>query len=250
MPVMTGPTNKPDDPSRTKSFPRRSVHGRRRGRRLRPGLQRLLNDLLPQLRIELPGPGARLDLAKLFGQKPRDIWLEIGFGGGEHLAWQAERHPDIGFLGAEHFVNGLAGLLRFVRDHDLANVRLLQGDGRDLLDVLPNACLGRVFIFFPDPWRKLRHHKRRIVRHATLDRLADLMKDGAELRIATDHTDYLRWILECAGTHPAFCWLARGPADWRRRPEDWPPTRYELKALGQGRKPVYLRFERRPRGTG
>jgi tRNA (guanine-N7-)-methyltransferase len=141
-------------------------------------------------------------------------------------------------------------LLRFVRDRDLTNLRLLQGDGRDLLDVLPGACLGRVFILFPDPWHKLRHHKRRIVRPATLDRLADLMRDGAELRIATDHPEYLRWILECAGTHPAFRWLARGPADWRLRPEDWPPTRYELKALGQGQKPVYLRFERRPRGVG
>lgn len=242
---MTGPA---DNSLEDQSYPRRSLHGRRRGRRLRPGLQRLLSDLYPQVRIELPVPDPPLDPAGLFPGAPVDIWLEIGFGGGEHLAWQAERHPNIGFLGAEYFVNGVAGLLRLIRDHELENLRILQGDGRDLLDALPANCLGRVFMLFPDPWRKMRHHKRRIVQRETLDRLADLMKDGAELRIATDHPEYLRWILERACAHPGFVWLARGPADWRTRPADWPPTRYEQKALGKGRRPTYLRFQRRPRG--
>ncbi len=116
-----------------------------------------------------------------------------------------------------------------------------------MLDTLPENSLARVFILFPDPWPKLRHHKRRIAGRAALDRLAGLMTDGAELRLATDHPDYLPWILERATSHPAFEWLARGPADWRHRPADWPATRYELKAIEEGRTPCYLRFRRRPR---
>ena len=243
----TGPTD--GDPGGGRSLRRRGLYGRRHGRRLRPGLERLLQDMLPKVRIEPPPAGGRLDPAALFSKSPAEIWLEIGFGGGEHLAWQAERNPDIGILGAEFFVNGVAALLRLLRDRALDNVRVVLGDGRDLLDALPAASLGRVFILFPDPWGKMRHHKRRIVQRETLDRLAELMADGAELRLATDHPEYLGWILERVCGHPDFQWLARRPIDWRERPPDWPPTRYERKALGQGRRPVYLRFSRRPRAS-
>ncbi|MGF1610156.1 MAG: tRNA (guanosine(46)-N7)-methyltransferase TrmB, partial [Kiloniellales bacterium] len=193
-----------------------------------------------------PAPPAQLDPAALF-PKADDLWVEIGFGGGEHLAWQAARHPAVGFLGAEYFVNGVASLLSLVEREDLDNVRIHQGDGRDLLAALPDGVLGRVFILFPDPWRKTRHYKRRIVQRETLDDLARVMRDGAELRLATDHQDYLVWMLEHASAHPDFRWLARGPEDWRRRPDDWPETRYEAKAIDAGRRPAYLRFERRPR---
>ncbi len=223
----------------------RAFYGRRRGRRLRPGLKSLLEELLPRLAVALPAAGGRLDPAALFDSAPEEIWLEIGFGAGEHLAWQAERHPGSGFLGAECFVNGVAGLLREVRERGLANVRIHHGDGRDLLDALAPGSLDRVFILFPDPWPKARHHKRRLIRDQTLDRLAEVMKDGVELRLATDDMDYLSWILERLIRHPAFEWLARGPRDWRERPADWPPTRYEIKALDQGREPMYLRFRRR-----
>ena len=226
---------------------RRSLHGRRQGRPLRADRRRLLQELLPEIRIDPPPPGRTFDPAALFARRPAAVWLEIGFGSGEHLAWQAERNPGIGFLGAEYFVNGVAALLRQIEDRGLDNVRILQGDARALLDVLPAESLARVFILFPDPWPKTRHHKRRIVQHETLTRLAKLMTNGAELRVATDDPAYQGWILEHAVAHSAFCWLAEGPGDWRARPADWPPTRYEQKAIEDGRRPAYLRFRRRTR---
>ena len=206
-----------------------------------------MDTLLPALGVDLPPPGEKLDLSAAFPDRPRQVWLEIGFGGGEHLAWQAERHPDVGVIGAEVFEQGVARLLRRIDDGGLANVRVHHGDARDLIDALPARAIGRVFILFPDPWPKVRHHKRRLVRTETLAALAELMADGAELRLATDDMDYARWILERLVPHPAFEWLARGPADWRTRPDDWPATRYETKACAQGRQPVFLRFRRRPR---
>ena len=212
-------------------------------------MKTLLETLLPRLQVTLPASGGPLDPVELFGGIRGQVWLEIGFGAGEHLAWQAAQHPEVAILGAEVFVNGIAALLRRIDALQLANVRVFQGDGRDLLDVLPENSLSRVFILFPDPWPKQRHHKRRIVQAALLDRLASVMKDGAELRMATDHADYLRWMLEVATAHPAFRWLASEPGDWRERPADWPASRYELKALGEGLAPTYLRFVRRRRGA-
>ena len=228
---------------------RRAFYGRRKGRRLRPGLKALLDEILPKIAVSLPQDGGKLDPATLFDGRRAGFALEIGFGGGEHLAWQAERHPEIGFLGAEYFVNGVAGLLRRIGDRSLDNVRIYHGDARDLLDALPERSLDRAYILFPDPWPKARHHKRRIVQDQTLARIAAVLKDGVELRLATDDMDYLRWMLERLLRSPNFEWLARGPRDWRERPEDWPPTRYEGKAVGQGRRPVYLRFRRRPRAA-
>jgi tRNA (guanine-N7-)-methyltransferase len=244
---MTGKGGGSDASSGRPGAPRRGTHGRRRGRPLRRGLKTLLETLLPRLQVVLPPSGGPLDPAELLGGGPDQLWLEIGFGAGEHLALQAARHPEVAMLGAEVFVNGIAGLLRRIDTLRLTNVRVFQGDGRDLLDALPESSLSRVFILFPDPWPKRRHHKRRIVQAALLDRLAHVMKDGAELRMATDHRDYLCWMLEVATAHPAFRWLARGPRDWRERPADWPVSRYEVKALGEGLSPTYLRFVRRRR---
>ena len=226
---------------------RRAFYGRRQGRRLRLGLKALLDELLPRVAVGLPQDGGALDPATLFDGRHAGYALEIGFGAGEHLAWQAERHPEIGFLGAEYFVNGVAGLLRRIRDRGLDNVRIYHGDARDLLDALPARSLDRAYILFPDPWPKARHHKRRIVQDQTLARLAQAMRDEVELRLATDDMDYLRWMLERLLRSPDFEWLARGPRDWRDRPDDWPRTRYEIKAVDQGRRPVFLRFRRRPR---
>jgi tRNA (guanine-N7-)-methyltransferase len=220
------------------------LYGRRRGRPLRPGRQLLQQELLPRLAIALPETGP-LDPASLFPTAPAAIWLEIGFGGGEHLAEQAERHPEIGFIGSEVFENGIARLVAEIARRGLGNVRLFADDARLLLDRLAPASLGRVFILFPDPWPKMRHHKRRLVAPATLDRLAILMPPGAELRLATDDPGYLGWMLAHVTAHPAFAWLARRPADWRERPADWPVTRYEEKARAAGRAPVFLRFRRR-----
>jgi tRNA (guanine-N7-)-methyltransferase len=229
------------------SRPQRLIHtfGRRRGRRLRTGQQALLADLLPQIKVKAP-PAAPADL---FAPPPRAVWLEIGFGGGEHLAAQAASHPEIGFIGCEPFVNGVVSLVAQVRARALGNVRIWQGDARALLAGLPAGSIGRAFILFPDPWPKLRHHKRRLITADFLDGLARVLVAGAELRVATDDPGYLVWVLERLTAHPSFAWTARGPADWRHRPDDWPPTRYEAKALAAGRKPAYLRFLRTDRAA-
>ena len=198
------------------------------------------------MRIDLPEHGV-LDPQRLFPAPPAEIWLEIGFGAGEHLAENAVAHPDVGFLGAEVFENGVVKLLAEVQRRELANIRIFVDDARLLLAALPEACLGRVFILFPDPWPKARHHKRRMVSLETLDQLARTMQGGAELRLATDDVGYLRAMLERVPGHPDFEWLARGPADWLQRPPDWPATRYEAKAVAAGRTPHFLRCSRRPR---
>ena len=225
------------------------IYGRRRGRRLRTGQRDLLANLLPALSFEVPEQG-QLDPLSLFPAEPADLWLEIGFGAGEHLAQQARAHPEIGFLGAEVFENGVVKLLAEVQRQGLRNVRVLVDDARLLLAALPERSLGRAFILFPDPWPKQRHHKRRMVSPATLDALARALKDGAELRLATDDPGYLRRMLELAPVHPAFEWQARGPRDWRERPPDWPATRYEGKAIAASRIPHFLRLRRKPRKPG
>jgi tRNA (guanine-N7-)-methyltransferase len=227
---------------------RLSLYGRRRGRGLRPGRRDLLSSLLPRLRIAPPVEG-RLDAARLFGRPLADLWLEIGFGGGEHLVAQARRNPDVGFLGCEPFVDGVAGLLAHVAREGIDNVRILDDDGRLLLEWLPDAALGRVFVLFCDPWPKRRHHKRRLLQADVLDALARTMRDGAELRFATDHAEYAAWSLERVRSHRAFAWPARTPRDWREPPVDGVATRYEEKAWAAGRPCVYLSFLRRPRAA-
>ncbi len=225
----------------------RRLSGRRHGRKLRQGLERLITDLLPRVAVSLPSGGARVDPKEIFDRAPERLWLEIGFGSGEHLAWQAKTHPDVQILGAEIYVNGIAALLREIDQAHLTNVRIFEGDGLDLLQALPDASVERVYALFPDPWPKRRHQKRRLIQAPTLDCFARVMRDGAELRIATDHSGYLCWILERACRHGDFAWVAEGPKDWRFRGDDGPATRFETKAIEQGRSPAYLRFRRRPR---
>jgi tRNA (guanine-N7-)-methyltransferase len=220
------------------------VYGRRRGRPLRQGRRILTESLLPRIAIALPEERA-LDPKTVFPTPPAAVWLEIGFGAGEHLAAQAEAHPAIGFIGCEVFESGIARLLGEIARGGLDNIRIFADDARLLLDCLKPASIGRVFILFPDPWPKQRHHKRRLVAPITLDRLAIVMQSGAELRLATDDRDYLAWMLEHATAHPDFVWAARRPADWRERAPDWPATRYEEKARAAGRSPAFLRFIRR-----
>lgn len=231
---------------------RELFYGRRRGRPLRSGQRERRATLLPLVSFDLP-QHSRLDPLALFDAPPREVWLEIGFGGGEHLAAQAARHPEIGLIGCEVFENGVAKLLGDIERRGLTNIRIHPDDARPLLAALAPASIGRVFILFPDPWPKARHHKRRLVAPATLDRLAEIMTDGAELRLATDDPGYFSWMLEHTTNHPAFAWTARRPADWRARPDncpdDWPATRYEEKARKAGRVPGFLRFMRRPRQT-
>jgi len=226
------------------------LHGRRKGRPLRPAQQRVLDALGPRLDITVPGDGAAIDPAGLFPCRPRAVWLEIGFGAGEHLVAQAEANPDVGLIGAEVFQDGIAKMLRRLEHAGSTNVRIYTGDARDLLAVLPDACLERVFVLFPDPWPKTKHHKRRLIQATYLDALARVLVDEGDLRLATDDPSYQGWMAVELHRHPAFAWTARRPADWRTRPADWPPTRYEQKAVDAGRRPVFLRYRRRPRGGG
>jgi tRNA (guanine-N7-)-methyltransferase len=212
---------------------------------LRPGRRRLLEELLPQLAID-PAAGS-VDPAGLFDKPTDDIWLEVGFGGGEHLAAQARAHPEIGLIGCEPFINGVAKALSLIDAEKLTNVRIVADDARPLIDVLPDGSIGRLFLLFPDPWPKKRHHARRFVSPESLDVLARILRDGAELRMASDDMEYIRWMLFHTLSHGAFEWLARGSDDWRRRPDDWPATRYEEKAVKTDATCVFLRFRRRPR---
>lgn len=222
------------------------VYGRRKGKKLRPGRQALVDELLPRLQIELPESGP-LDIASLFPRPIAGLWLEIGFGAGEHLVAQARAHPELGFIGCEPYLNGMAACVAQVAESGLDNIRLWGGDARLVLERLPQATLGRAYILFPDPWPKTRHHRRRIVSTPVLDMLAAALTDEAELRLATDHMGYARWMLAHLMRHPAFEWLAERPADWQNRAVDETPTRYEQKALAAGQKPIYLRYRRRPR---
>ena len=209
-----------------------------------------MRTLLPQLAIGLPPAGDTLLLDRLFPTSPRRLWLEIGFGSGEHLAELAARHGDTGFLGCEIFLNGIAALLDHVVRRCLSNVRIHPDDARALLDALPAASIERAFLLFPDPWPKRRHQDRRFIRPENLARLARVLSDGAGLEVASDDPGYIAWTLEHVLRHGAFEWLARRPCDWRERPTDWPATRYEMKALAAGRPASYLRFRRRPRSEG
>jgi tRNA (guanine-N7-)-methyltransferase len=222
------------------------LYGRSRGHKLRQGRQALFDRLLPALTVTLPDTGP-LDPARAFGRAPKALWLEVGFGGGEHLAHQAAANPSVSMIGCEPFIDGVATLLTRIESERLGNIRLFPDDGRVLLDHLPDACLDRAFVLFSDPWPKKRHNKRRFIGRETVDTLARCLKDGAELRFASDDMSYIDWTLGFVTNHPAFAWTARRPADWRERPADACVTRYEAKALKAGKAPVYLSFLRRPR---
>ena len=174
----------------------------------------------------------------------REVWLEIGFGGGEHLIAQAEANPHIGLIGCEPFQDGVAKVIAEIDAKELRNILLHPDDARDLLRWLPAASISRAFILFPDPWPKKRHIKRRLLNPHTLDLLARVMQPGAELRFATDIADYVRTALLAITIHEGFRWPATGPADWRVRPADWPETRYEQKAKREGRRCYYFSFRR------
>ena len=227
--------------------PRRNFYGRLKGKTLKKSQRGYLDEDLSAL-----SPGAvswednpsrdLLDLEGLFNGKP--VWLEIGFGGGEHLVHQAAQNSDVGIIGCEPYLNGVAMLLGKVRRAGVKNLAVHPGDARDLFDVLPEASVSRAFLLYPDPWPKARHHRRRFVTPDHLEPLARVMKPGAIFRVATDIPDYVRQTLEQVPRH-GFDWLAERPADWREPWDDWLSTRYEQKALREDRTPHYLTFRRR-----
>ncbi len=219
-------------------------YGRRKARPLTERKKRLLAELLPQLRLALDRPSPPSPTT-LFPVPVREVWLEIGFGAGEHLIWQAEHHTHIGFIGCEPFINGVGSLLGVIEDRGLKTIRIHDGDAREVLAWLPDASIGRVFLLFPDPWPKTRHLKRRLLSLETAAELARVLRRGGEFRFASDNCDYVAQALLTLQANGRFDWLAEGPSSWRARPPDWPETRYERKALREGRRTAYLGFRRR-----
>lgn len=224
----------------------RNFYGRRSGKTLRPAQRDYLRDLdvlgLEGVDADSNPDRAALDLQAVFGDA-RPVWLEIGFGSGEHLVHQAAANPGVGFIGCEPFINGVATLLGKIRKAGVTNIRVHPGDARELFDVLPAASIDKAFLLYPDPWPKARHHRRRFVTPEHLEPLARVMRPGAEFRVATDIGDYVRQTLEEV-PRAGFAWLAEGPDDWRDPWGDWLSTRYEAKALREGRTPHYLTFRR------
>lgn len=225
---------------------RRHVYGRTKGKALKPRQANLMETLLPRVSISIGE--TPLDPQSLFGDV-EDVWLEIGFGGGEHLAHQADTHRHVGIMGCEPFVNGVAKLVIEIEQRNLTNVRILNDDARFLLEKLTPASLSRVFILYPDPWPKKRHNKRRFVNLETLAFLASALKPGGELRFASDIPDYIAWTLAHVSRFnrergETFRWNAECADDWRKPYEGWPGTRYEAKAIREGRTPAYLSFRR------
>ncbi|HEX6957036.1 MAG TPA: tRNA (guanosine(46)-N7)-methyltransferase TrmB [Ferrovibrio sp.] len=232
-----------------KVFGRRLIYGRRRGRKLSPTRESRFETWLPRVGFALPPPDRPLDPATLFGAPKQAYWLEIGFGDGTHLWTLAQQHPEIGFIGVEPYLHGVAKLVMRIADAAEAggyadNIRILTDDARLLLKALPDASIARGFVLFPDPWPKKRHNWRRIVNAETLADWARLLPPGGELRLATDVPDYQRWMLRHVLAEPRFGWLAERSADWRQRPADWPASKYEQKAIAAGRRPQYYRLRR------
>ncbi|MFG1299597.1 tRNA (guanine(46)-N(7))-methyltransferase TrmB [Xanthobacter sp. V3C-3] len=226
-----------DDPDRQGAF-----YGRRVGKALRVAQQDAMVRLLPLHRMTLEEAATP---AALFPRPVEGVWLEIGFGGGEHLLGHAARRPELGFIGVEPFVNGMARMLVDLAKTDIDTIRLFDLDAALLLDRLPTASLEGADLFYPDPWPKRRHWKRRFVRPDNLDRLARVIRPGGVFRFASDVTHYVGWTLAAVRDHGAFRWTAERADDWRTPYPGWTGTRYEAKAIEEGRTPTYLTFERR-----
>ena len=224
--------------------PHRNFYGRLKGKHLKKSQEGYLAEDLAAL-----SPGSvswdenpardNLDLDALFGG--RDVWLEVGFGGGEHVVHQAASNPDISIIGCEPYINGVAMLLGKMRTAGVENLRIHPGDVRDMFDVLPDQSISKAFLLYPDPWPKSRHHRRRFVTPEHLVPLARVLKPGAEFRVATDIPDYVRQTMEQV-PKAGFEWCVEGPQDWRVAWDDWLSTRYEQKALREGRTPHYMTF--------
>lgn len=218
----------------------RRLYGRRQGHKLRQGQAALVEGLLPEVSVPDDGP---INASTLFGDA-RPLQFEIGFGAGEHLAAQASANPGTGFIGCEPFLNGVVGALGHIRDGDFGNVRLHMGDALTVLERLPDASLDRVYLLHPDPWRKARHAKRRMINNGPLNLIHAKLKPGAEFRLGTDDPTYCRWSMMVMNGRRDFLWEAECATDFLTRPIDWPETRYERKARRKGHEVWYFRYRR------
>ena len=220
-----------------------SFFGRRKGHKLRIHQADLIDNLLPHLALDISAP-APDDLPDVFESRPDAVRLEIGFGGGEHLIAEARAHPEIGFIGCEPYVNGMAKILTQIEAHNIGNIRLFAGDAAELLAWLPLRSLARVDLIHPDPWPKRRHWKRRFVQDATIAAMARVLKPDGEFRFVSDISDYCAWTLEHLARASDFVWTAERASDWRLPWPDYTMTRYGRKAEREGRRAAYLRFRK------
>jgi tRNA (guanine-N7-)-methyltransferase len=218
--------------------------GRRHGKTIRPQQAGALAEFLPKYEIDLRSPPPE-PLTALFRASVGKVRLEIGFGGGEHLLHRAKAEPSVGFIGVEPFVNGMARVMGRLGAEPLDNLRVYGDDATRLLDWLPRTSIVEIDLLYPDPWPKRRHWKRRFVSKVNLDRFARVLKPGGLFRFASDIDSYVNWTLLHCRTHDAFDWQAGSADDWRRPYPGWPGTRYEAKAIRDGRKPAYLTFLRK-----
>lgn len=224
-----------EDPNK-KSY----IFGRQKCKKLSSRQQNLVETLLPRLKIDPETPFEE----NLLGKNKSELWLEIGFGGGEHLSATAKANQHVQFIGCEPFLNGIAKLLVAIEGENLENIRIFDHDARKIINWLPAQSLSRVYLLYPDPWPKKRHRKRRFVTSETLESLARVLKPGADFIIASDIGDYIRTSLMAIEKSPDFVWSPQSVKDWRTPPEGWPSTRYEQKALREGRYPTYLKVKR------
>ncbi|MEG9861667.1 MAG: tRNA (guanine(46)-N(7))-methyltransferase TrmB [Parvularculales bacterium] len=249
------------DTSESTPYSSRRLYGRRKGPKLSARKTSLLETQLPLLRLAVPDDGRRLAPTSFFKNSIREVWLEIGFGAGEHLSALARGFPHVGFIGCEPYISGMAALLGLVNKQGLDNIRLSDIHGQDIIESLETASITRMFVLFPDPWPKTRHWRRRFVNPAMIKEATRVLVDGGWLYMASDEPSYVKWVMQHM-TAPSptlsanFEWRAESPADWRQRSDDWPKlptgmsypqTRYETKARQAGRCPTYLTFRRFPR---
>jgi tRNA (guanine-N7-)-methyltransferase len=222
---------------------RGAFFGRRKGHKLRAHQADLVAHLLPRLALDISAP-APTEVANLFEPPARAIRLEIGFGGGEHLAAEARTHAETGFIGCEPYVNGMAKILTQIELHDIHNIRLFAGDAAELLGWLPPRSLARIDLIHPDPWPKRRHWKRRFVQDASIAAMARVLTSGGEFRFVSDIDDYCAWTLAHLTRSRDFVWTAERAAEWREPWDGYTMTRYGQKASREGRRASYLRFRR------
>jgi len=231
-------------PAERRSRSSEAFFGRRHGKAIRPQQAQALAELLPKYAID-PGVPPPEPLTALFKAPVESVHIEIGFGGGEHLLSRARSEPAHGFIGIEPFVNGMARLMRALQEGPLDNLRVYGDDATRVLDWLPPASIAGIDLLYPDPWPKKRHWKRRFVSDVNLDRFARVLRPGGVFRFASDVDSYVNWTLLHCRRHEAFEWTAKFADDWRKPYPGWPGTRYEAKALREGRRPAYLTFVRR-----
>lgn len=234
---MSGKEFKNSTPDKFRTF------GRAKGRPLSAAQQSLFAQLYPKIAVECGSMSAPLTGLEAY----KEVWFEIGFGGAEHLIWQALNNPDVAVIGAEPFEPGVAKALSAVNENNIKNIRLQHGDARDVLSALPDGALDKVFVLFPDPWPKSKHHKRRLINTGFITELYRVLKTGGEFRFGSDIIHYVDWTLTRVHSFTAesgggFHWTPQRNSDWRERSADWPQTRYLAKALREGRTGHFFKF--------